>query len=92
MKVIVDESRCDGCGLCNIICPEVFDVNVSTLGRRACVRPGVEMGSAEKLFCRVAARHCPTFAIRFAYEQGEYREVTGEAARQWRPVEEFIEA
>ncbi|MCK9275763.1 MAG: ferredoxin [Syntrophales bacterium] len=59
MKVSVDEEVCIGCGLCEEICPEVFELT----GDIAVVK--IEEDIPEKLVenSREAAESCPVDAI-----------------------------
>lgn len=55
-KIKVDKEKCIGCGLCNEICPETFEME----GDKATVRkPEVSKVTCEK----EAEKSCPTEAI-----------------------------
>jgi ferredoxin len=57
MKTIVDEELCTGCGLCEEVCPDVFEVDEIA---KVKVNPVPE--DAEDS-CREAADGCPVDAI-----------------------------
>lgn len=58
MKTRVDEDTCIGCGLCEEVCPEVFEME----GDKAVVKVEVVPdGTADA--CRNAADQCPVTAI-----------------------------
>ncbi len=60
MKAIVDEDLCFGCGVCQTICPEVFEMGSDNKARVKLdpVPPALHQS------CREAARDCPEQAIR----------------------------
>lgn len=58
MKATVDSNLCNGCGPCEEVCPEVFEV----VDNLAMVRVTPVPVSAEAS-CRQAASNCPTNAI-----------------------------
>jgi ferredoxin len=58
MKAHVDPELCTGCGPCEEICPEVFEVKQDV----ATVKCDVVPEDAE-VSCRQAAEECPTEAI-----------------------------
>lgn len=59
MRVCVDADLCDGCGPCEEVCPEVFQV-IDNVARVQVEKVPPEAASA----CRLAARNCPTDAIK----------------------------
>lgn len=60
MKVIVDEEKCMGCGVCESTCPEVFEMGDDN---KAKVKlDPVPPALAES--CREATQGCPEEAIR----------------------------
>ncbi|MDP6380244.1 MAG: ferredoxin [Phycisphaerae bacterium] len=58
MKVKVDVDACTGCGPCESICPEVFEV-VDDVAKVKVADVPAEAADA----CREAAENCPTEAI-----------------------------
>ena len=58
MKAFVDEDKCIGCGLCEQICPVVFEM----VGAVAKVKVD-PVPENEKDRCREAAESCPVTAI-----------------------------
>ena len=59
MKINISRSACNGTGLCERLCPQLFEVVEGTAQLK---HPRVPK-EAEAL-CREAAKHCPTRAIR----------------------------
>lgn len=59
MKVTVDKDLCIGCGLCENICPEVFELKDNI----AVVKTDVISPENEKTV-KQAANDCPTEAIK----------------------------
>lgn len=59
MKVYIDAKKCDGCGLCDSICPSIF--SLSKNGKAITVLEDVpkdmETNASE------AKNQCPTYAI-----------------------------
>ena len=62
MKVIVDKDLCIGCGACQAICPDVFEINDDGLSE------AIESEVADKNKEEVveAIESCPTEAIKEA--------------------------
>ena len=58
MKAIVDEETCTGCGLCEQICPEVFELVDDVAKVKIDPVPAGQEDS-----CREAADACPVEAI-----------------------------
>lgn len=58
MKAKVDAEKCCGCGPCEQICPEVFEI----VGDVAVVKGDSVPAGAEET-CREAMESCPTEAI-----------------------------
>ena len=60
MKVIVDEEKCMGCGVCESTCPEVFEMGDDNKAKVKLdpVLPALEAS------CREATQGCPEEAIR----------------------------
>jgi ferredoxin len=59
VKVSVDPGRCAGEGLCERICPQIFEIT-----GRMCKAKVSRVPRAALSLCREAARHCPNKAIR----------------------------
>lgn len=57
LRVLVDERVCIGSGQCEVVCPEVFEVDEVSRVKVAIVDPANEDA------VRVAARACPSGAI-----------------------------
>jgi ferredoxin len=58
MKAVVDEGTCTRCGLCEQICPEVFEVVADVAKVKVDPVPAGQEDS-----CREAADSCPVEAI-----------------------------
>lgn len=58
MKAIVDENTCTGCGLCEQICPAVFELIDDVAKVKADPVPADQHDN-----CREAAESCPVEAI-----------------------------
>lgn len=58
MKALVDEATCTGCGLCEQICPDVFEM-VDDVAKVK-VNP---VPTDQEASCREAADSCPVEAI-----------------------------
>jgi ferredoxin len=58
MKAIVDEETCTGCGLCEEVCPEVFEL----VAKVAKVKVNTVPDEHEDT-CQEAADSCPVEAI-----------------------------
>ena len=59
MKATVDPDTCIGCGLCEEICPEVFELADDDLAVVKVDQVPAEVADA----CREAAEQCPVEAI-----------------------------
>jgi ferredoxin len=59
MKVIVDEKKCIGCGLCVSIAPEIFEMEKSKAVVKIAEVPAAHIGSVQD-----AIENCPVEAIR----------------------------
>ena len=59
MKATVNKDTCVGCGLCEEICPEVFEMDDDNIAK-AKVNP---VPPAAETTCRNAAEDCPVEAI-----------------------------
>jgi ferredoxin len=59
MKVRVDQSLCSGCGLCEEVCPDVFEMGDDGIAK---VKVEIVPPEAEEL-CHDAADQCPSQAI-----------------------------
>ena len=67
MKAIVDEDLCFGCGVCQTICPEVFEMGDDNKAK-------VKLDPVPSAFhaaCREAAEGCPEEAIRIEEQSGQ---------------------
>lgn len=60
MKVIVDKDLCIGCGACQAICPDVFEINDDGLSEAICE----EVDSKHEEEVIEAVESCPTEAIK----------------------------
>ncbi|MBU4299191.1 ferredoxin [Patescibacteria group bacterium] len=58
-KIIVDNDKCIGCGLCANLCPEVFEIDESNKSR---VKAGADMEKNEKC-AKESIQSCPVTAI-----------------------------
>ena len=59
MKVVVNQDNCIGCGACEAICPEVFQLNDDGLSTVICDNfENIDEDSAHE-----AVESCPTSAI-----------------------------
>lgn len=56
MKVIIKEELCTGCGICETICPEVFEIGEDGLSH-------VISENCDYECCKEAADNCPEAAI-----------------------------
>jgi ferredoxin len=65
MKIIVDENRCTGLGICESIAPEFFEVGDD--GALVLLRS--QFDEADRADIEEAVRSCPTLALSIA-EQG----------------------
>lgn len=61
MKISIDKDKCDGCGLCEVICPENFEMDKG--GYFAVVKNQPDDGLDEQRNCLGAADSCPVEAI-----------------------------
>lgn len=59
MDVLVDKDACTGCGFCQDICPEVFEMD----GDIAFVY-GTPKTEADEECVQEAAKECPVYAIK----------------------------
>ena len=59
MKVIVDADTCIGCGVCEGVCPKVFEMSSEDLAVVKVDEVPAELAEA----CRDAAEQCPVEAI-----------------------------
>lgn len=57
MKVKIDESLCTGCGICETICPDVFEINEEGISQVIADDP------CSYECCSEAAENCPEEAI-----------------------------
>lgn len=62
MKVQIDSRKCTGCGMCVIICPELFCLECHNPNAIAVARRE-RLSERTACFARNAALHCPTNAI-----------------------------
>jgi ferredoxin len=61
VKVLVDRNLCSGEGLCERICPQLFEIV-----NRKCKAKVSRVPREAEAHCREAARHCPNKAIRLS--------------------------
>lgn len=61
MRPVVDETLCIGCGSCEEICPDVFEVGDDGLSHVIAAAP--EATCADAGCCEEAAEECPVDAI-----------------------------
>lgn len=61
MRPVVDEDLCIGCGSCEEICPDVFEVGDDGISHVIAVDP--EAMCAQAGCCEEAAEECPVDAI-----------------------------
>lgn len=59
MKVVVNKDNCIGCGACEAICPEVFQLNDEGLSTVVCD----DFSKAPEDSMKEAIESCPTSAI-----------------------------
>ncbi|NCC50485.1 MAG: ferredoxin [Spartobacteria bacterium] len=72
MKETVDSKRCSGCGICEIVCPEIFRMSVG--GRKKCALVHTEIVPEEAInFCRDARDCCKQQAIAIVEKGGKPR-------------------
>lgn len=64
MRIVLDEEKCIGCGLCEELLPEVFAVGkFHTRIKRQEIGPGMEEAAL------AAAQDCPVSAISFQEDE-----------------------
>lgn len=61
IKVILDKSKCIGCGSCQIICPEFFELDKN---RKACLKNSKIKAGSEKEELKVDELECIEEAIK----------------------------
>jgi ferredoxin len=61
MRPVVDESLCIGCGTCEEICPDVFEVGDDGFSHVIAIGPEATCAAAG--CCEEAAEECPVSAI-----------------------------
>jgi ferredoxin len=61
VRPVVDEDLCIGCGTCEEICPDVFQVGDD--GFSHVIAPDPEAACADVDCCEAAAEECPVDAI-----------------------------
>lgn len=61
MRPVVDESLCIGCGTCEEICPDVFEVGDDGFSHVIAADPA--QACADAGCCEEAAEECPVDAI-----------------------------
>ena len=62
MKVCIDKKKCTGCGMCVIICPELFCLECHNPHAIAVTRRE-QLSEKSACFARNAALQCPANAI-----------------------------
>ena len=58
MNVRVDKNKCIGCGLCAMMCPQVFEIKKG----KSQIRKGVDLNKYKDCL-KKAAQGCPVHAI-----------------------------
>jgi ferredoxin len=58
LKIRIEEGNCIGCGICGLVCPDVFKLD----GKKVVVDTG-PMTEDNAHDCRIAARDCPMDAL-----------------------------
>lgn len=83
MRIQIAEESCTGCGLCEDICPDVFEIRHGV----ACVRRGVVEEDLEPLY-RGAIDVCPMNCISVEMERWEQlvEEIEASVASQLMPA------
>jgi 2-oxoglutarate ferredoxin oxidoreductase subunit delta len=61
-KIVIDESRCKGCGLCTIACPSVL-IRLSEKTNLQGYTPAVTIDLDKCTGCTLCAEICPDVAI-----------------------------
>ena len=64
MKVVVNRDNCIGCGACEAICPEVFQIDDEGLSTVVCD----DNAKMDENTVKNAAEGCPTSAIEISEE------------------------
>lgn len=64
VKVVIDETRCKGCGLCARACPkQIIELSKSKLNAKG-YHPAAVINPEACIGCASCARTCPDIAIR----------------------------
>ena len=69
MKATVEQDLCTGCGICEIVCPEVFEMKPDT-GRGVAFVHTQKVPDRFSAFCVDARDCCPTNAIALSQQAG----------------------
>ena len=64
LKASIDESACNGCGLCETMCPEVFALNAKTA-----IVTVEEVPNEAEAACQDVAESCPMEAVTLEEEE-----------------------
>ena len=90
MKVTVDPRLCNGCGICETVCPEVFHMTQAGGSLLAVVRSEVVPEEAIR-FCRDARDCCRPRAVVLSDEETQRRFSITRAGRAARALDKRIE-
>jgi len=64
MKLIADQDRCEGHGICVNQAPTLLELDDDDIV--VVLDPGAELGEADESAARIAAESCPVAALRVA--------------------------
>ena len=60
-KIKINQEECIGCGSCQAVCPDVFDLGHDN---KACLKNGKDQGEADEKCIEDAIDICPVDAIK----------------------------